>query len=149
MEQTLIFGGSGLLGSNYIFLNNKKKIFNFSNKTKALFVKNFRFNLSKLDKFIVDNKIKVIINFAGISDVEKSEGKKIEAYNTNVKLPEKLAEVCKVSNIKFIHISTDHFNSDNYPIKETSKIKTSNYYSYTKHLSEKSSKKNKVASYQN
>ena len=146
MERTLIFGGSGLLGSNYIFFYNKKKILNFFNKSKALSVKNFNFCLSKLDQFIIDNKIKVIINFAGISDVEKSERKKKLTYNTNVKLPEKLAEVCKVSKIKFIHISTDHFDSNNYPIKETSKIKTCNYYSYTKFLSEKKVlKKNKNA----
>lgn len=142
--RTLIFGGSGLLGSNYIFYSKNKKIFNYFNKNKANNVKNYRFNLSNLNRFIIDNKIELLINFAGVSDVEKCEKKKLQAFNVNVKLPERLAEVCKILKVKFVHISTDHFNCNEALIKETSKIKTLNYYAFTKHLSEKKVlKKNK------
>ena len=113
MREILIFGGSGLLGSNYIFHKKSKEIINFYNKKRASKVQNLKLNFNNLEKFIVKNKIRLLINFAGVSDVEKSEKNKKIAFNTNVKLPEKLALICKSTKIKFVHISTDHFLSKN------------------------------------
>ena len=77
LENILVFGGSGLLGKclieNYI---NKKKIHIALNKTKIInkkirFVRTKNFNLLK--NYIKKNHIKVIINLAGLTNIELCE----------------------------------------------------------------------------
>lgn len=137
METELIFGGTGLLGSNYLLNNKNKIIYNVINKKKAFGVKNINIDNVKIDDFIKKNKIKKIFNFAAITSIEDCEKNKKKAFNTNTYLPIYLSNLAKKLNIKFIHISTDHFICKDYPIKEKFKVTTCNYYARSKLLAEK------------
>ena len=137
MKSELIFRGSGLLGSNYLLIKKKKKIYNFKNSTNAINSKNIKISLKQLEKFIKEKKINLVLNFAAITNIEECEKKKKSAYYTNVKLPTILSKITKKLKIKFVHISTDHFLSEKLPITEKSTIQTCNYYAYTKLMAEK------------
>jgi len=136
MKNQLIFGGSGLLGSNYNILNKDLNIYNFFFKRKVPNPLKIKFNILNLKKFIKKKKIKLIINFAAITNIEDCETKKNLAFKTNVILPEKLSILSKDLKIKFLHISTDHYIAKK-KIKEKTKVKTCNYYSKNKLLAEK------------
>ena len=56
----------------------------------------------------------------------------------NCKLPVSIAEICDVNDVKFVHISTDHYlNITNAKLLETDTIDLVNQYSYTKFYAEK------------
>ena len=137
MTSEIIYGGTGLLGSNYLLYKKKKNIFNVFKTRKATNAKNVKINLSNISNFIKKKKIKIILNFAAITNIEDCEKNKKIAYKTNVKLPIELSKIANKLKIKFIHISTDHYICKNLPIKEKSNVKTCNYYSKTKLLAEK------------
>jgi len=135
MKYEIIFGGSGLLGSNYL-LKKRKNIYNIFHNEKAKNAKNIKLDFTELYKFIKKKKIKSIFNFAALTNIEECEKKKKKAYDINVKLPMMLSKLTKKLKIKFIHISTDHFIFKNYPAKEAYEVKTCNYYARTKLLAE-------------
>ena len=137
MRPEIIFGGSGLLGSNYLLNKKNKNVYNVIYKNRAYNAKNIKIDVLKLKEFIKKKKIKIIWNFAALTDIKECEKNKKMAYKTNVKLPMNLSVLAHKMKIKFVHISTDHFICKNYPIKETSKVTTINYYARTKLLAEK------------
>lgn len=68
-------------------------------------------NFSELVKIIKLIKPDVIINTAAITSIEYCETHKNESKVVNSDLPKILAEISSILKIKFIHISTDHFES--------------------------------------
>ena len=130
----LIIGGFGNLGQSI-----RKNIF-FKN---CHFPKKHKLNLlnkSQIKNFIIEKKIKCIINAAALARMSECENNKFLAYRTNVvgcrNLVNSIKEINK--NIKLIHISTDGVYpsiSGNY--KENSKLKPYNYYGLTKLKAEK------------
>tara|TARA_B100000787_G_scaffold168759_1_gene158204 strand:- start:358 stop:1191 length:834 start_codon:yes stop_codon:yes gene_type:complete len=137
MRPEIIFGGSGLLGSNYLLNKKNKIIYNIVHKKRAYNAKNIKIDIQKLKDFIIKKKIKIILNFAALTNIEECEKNKKETYQTNVKLPMDLSILAYKLKIKFVHISTDHLVCKNYPIKEKSKVTAINYYARTKLLAEK------------
>ena len=57
MKNQLIFGGSGLLGSNYNILNKDLNIYNFFFKRKVPNPLKIKFNILNLKKFIKKKKL--------------------------------------------------------------------------------------------
>lgn len=66
-------------------------------------------NFAKVDEYFQRNFVKdaVIINCAAYTDVEKAESEPETAFQVNSLGVKNLAESCRKSGIKFIHISTD------------------------------------------
>tara|TARA_X000000368_G_C22963230_1_gene681955 strand:+ start:351 stop:1091 length:741 start_codon:yes stop_codon:yes gene_type:complete len=141
-KNILLLGGSGNLGSNIVksklFKNLKsppKKILNILNKVK-------------IEKYLMKNKIDLVIHGAGIARVKTCEKNKKKAYNTNVtgtsNIVNSIIKIKKKFNkdIKIVFISSDAvYPSTKGNYKETDKPKHYNYYGYTKIKGEKLIKK--------
>jgi dTDP-4-dehydrorhamnose reductase len=75
----------------------------------------------------------VIINCIGLTNVDECEKLPEKNWQINNKFPVEVATYCKLLNIKFIHISTDHFEAkDSVVISELSTLNTPNQYSFAK-----------------
>tara|TARA_B100000579_G_C22673548_1_gene776821 strand:+ start:53 stop:805 length:753 start_codon:yes stop_codon:yes gene_type:complete len=137
-NKLLIIGGTGNLGKS---LKNNKFFKNcyFPKKQKLNLL-----NKSHIKKYLLEKKIKLIINAAAIARMRECENNKPLAYKINVigcrNLINSIKEIDK--NIKLIHISTDGVYASikgNY--KENSKLKPYNYYGLTKLNAERIVKK--------
>lgn len=131
MYNILVTGGNGQLGSEirglvesypqYHFFFTDVATLDICNKeTIALFIK--------------ENKITVIINCAAYTAVDKAESDSKLADKINHLAIQHLAELAKIYNCKFIHISTDYvFDGNNYkPYNETDKPNPQSVYGSTK-----------------
>jgi len=79
----------------------------------------------------------VIINAAAYTNVDLSEKEREQAWKTNVKGVEYIAEVSRVIDSHIVHISTDYiFNGKNGPYSEKDKPSPLGYYARTKLASE-------------
>ena len=141
LENILVFGGSGLLGKclidNYI---DKKKIHIVLNKTRIInkkikFVSSVNFN--SLKNYIKKNHIKVIINLAGLTNIELCEKNEKLSNKTNYILPIKLAKLSEETKIKYVFISTDNFKFKSQKLSENLSITPLNNYGKHKKKSEK------------
>jgi dTDP-4-dehydrorhamnose reductase len=95
-------------------------------------------NHGDLDSFILDTAPTLVINCLGLTDVEDCEMRPEANWMLNAAIPIRVAKLSKVKNIKFIHISTDHFYSNmNIPRTETDHMAPINQYGYAKFFAEK------------
>ena len=79
----------------------------------------------------------IIINAAGYTNVDMSETEREQAWKTNVKGVEYIAEVSRVIDSHIIHISTDYiFDGKKGPYSEKDKPGPLGYYARTKLASE-------------
>ncbi len=79
----------------------------------------------------------IIINAAAYTNVDLSETEREQAWKTNVKGVEYIAEVSRVIDSHIIHISTDYiFNGKKGPYSEKDKPSPLGYYARTKLASE-------------
>tara|TARA_Y100001970_G_scaffold260899_1_gene343426 strand:- start:4134 stop:4877 length:744 start_codon:yes stop_codon:yes gene_type:complete len=136
-DNILLLGGSGTLGSAIIrsglFYNLK---YPSSSKLNIL-------DQNKIEKFIIKNKIKIILHFAGMARVKECEKNKIDAYEVNIigtsNVTNAILNVNKKlkKKIKLVFMSSDAVYASikgNY--KETDKTSPYNYYGFTKTISE-------------
>ena len=65
---------------------------------------------SEVEKFILDNDIKVIINCAAYTAVDKAESNEEVAERVNHLAVANIAELSKLNDIKFIDINLWSFN---------------------------------------
>jgi dTDP-4-dehydrorhamnose reductase len=143
-QRMLLIGGSGLLGVNWQYYNSVFEITpTYSTvlpKIKANWEK-FTYdgsNFFELKRLIYYIKPKYIVNCAAITDVEKCEKNSALAKLINTDFPEQLAILANSLSCKFIHISTDHYNSEiKIPRKESDKVFPVNIYGFTKFEAEK------------
>lgn len=106
----LVTGGEGQLGlaiKNNI-PNNQKNNFFFTSK-KNINIDNYK----KLELFIKKNNIKLIINCAAYTDVDKSERNFNKANKVNNLALKKIALISKNHNLFLVHISTDYVFNGN------------------------------------
>lgn len=107
VKKVLILGGSGLVGAYFIRdLQNSKVKFSAPNH-KQLNVLDF----TRLMQYIKENKPDILVNFVAFTNLDEAEKEKDNknglVWKTNVQLTKILADICRKSNIFFIHISTD------------------------------------------
>lgn len=92
-------------------------------------------NLDAIRKMVADNDIKVIVNCAAYTNVDKAETDQNFCELLNAKAPENLAIAMKEVNGLLVHISTDYvFGGDPYntPCKEDQKGTPTGVYGLTK-----------------
>ena len=137
-EKTLLLGGSGNLGSSLI----RSKFFTDlkypTKKILNIFLKR------KIEKYLLDNDIKIVIHCAGMARVRECEKFKSRAFKTNVlgtaNIAESIKKISKKYNkkIKLVYISSDAvYPSTKGNYKESDKLKHYNYYGFTKIKGEK------------
>jgi dTDP-4-dehydrorhamnose reductase len=129
----LITGSNGQLGSELKVLNDEFLMLNykcyFTNKD-SLDITNF----DKVREFCKINNIKIIINAAAYTAVDKAEDDKENANNINHLAVKNLATISKELNISLVHISTDYvFDGNTYlPYKEDDTANPNGIYGQTK-----------------
>lgn len=151
-KKILIFGGTGLLGTNLVYNLQKKFeiILNFHNK--KFFSKHIKYikiiNTKNIDIKEIEEKIQtvnpnIIINCVANTDLEYCERKPKDTEFPNSILPEILSKISFKNNIKFVHFSTDHLYSGDKKFKsEKAKTFTLNKYAKQKLSAEKKIIKN-------
>jgi len=147
----LVTGANGQLGSEirYLVINEKNVIQN-----SKLNIQNYNFyftdknklditNKKEIEEFVNKNNIKIIINCAAYTAVDKAESEKELADLINHKAVEYLADISKQKDISLIHISTDYvFDGKNYkPYNENDKTNPQSIYGFTKLKGEEALKK--------
>jgi len=139
----LVFGASGFLGSRiFEFLSDGYDTFGtFHNSTMTQTGKMRKVNLSKeieLREIIEKINPNFIINCSGLTNIEKCELLPEASWKLNSEVPFRLAKLASDLDIRFIHISTDHFGSpQNTPRSEIDISYGINQYGFTKIMGEK------------
>jgi dTDP-4-dehydrorhamnose reductase len=139
----LVSGASGLLGSR--FCAHYKKQGNFVGaiyrSTLPLdFDTKYEIDLANMNQLAkISESYDLIINCAGFTNVEENEKFPEKSWLDNVVVASNLSDFARSRNIKLIHISTDHFESNiKSPRSEIAEIFPVNQYGYAKLEAEKS-----------
>tara|TARA_Y100000739_G_C20606560_1_gene465900 strand:- start:1865 stop:2746 length:882 start_codon:yes stop_codon:yes gene_type:complete len=105
VKNILVTGSNGQLGSSIKSISASFKYYNFFFKDKSkLDITNF----TKVNDFLVNNKIDIVINCAAFTNVDDSEINHKIAYLINHLAVENLAKLCSKNKVQLIHISTDY-----------------------------------------
>ena len=141
----LLFGATGLFGTNFIYnfsniyeitsvLNNK--ILNFKSVNKYL-VKN-NLNYREITDLVSAADWDIIINAAAMTNIENCQKKRDLAFKVNKDLAVNLSIASQKENKKYIFISTDSLHSgQNTFDNESSKVEPINTYAKSKAEAEK------------
>jgi dTDP-4-dehydrorhamnose reductase len=131
----LITGGKGQLG--LVFSSLQKKFNNFIFFTPGKNELNIS-DYDSLNNFSIKNKIDVIVNCAGYTDVNNAEidFQSVNEINNNAVIS--LVKVVEKHNLKFVHMSTDYvFDGESEkPYDENSVVNPLNKYGVSKSLGE-------------
>lgn len=144
-NNVLFYGGSSLLAHMWVnALKTKNNKFLTQHvqdiKIKECKILNVDYEISekKLISIIKENKIKVLINCVGLTNVEKCEKNNDIAKYLNSIVPQILAKICKSCKIKFVHISTDHLFDGGKSFYEEIEIPNPvNVYAKSKYIGER------------
>ncbi len=153
MQKILITGSNGLLGQKLVlhFTKDKKyQVVGFSRGENRLpKIPNYTYlnidiaELETLQKQIQKIEPDIIINCAAMTNVDVCEENKTECDIVNVQAVKTLAEYCKTSNCKLLHLSTDFiFDGKKGFYSEDDLPNPINYYGLSKLKSEKILTKN-------
>ena len=143
MQKALIIGSTGLLGSRLLkVLSNEYELTCTHHKNSPLpgfnSINVAITNLSELENLFSSNNFNLVINCAGLTNVEACESRPEAAWQLNATLPYHLAILSKKYNSRLIHISTDHFFSEHKgPRSENALMVPMNQYGYSKLAGEK------------
>ena len=140
MKKILVLGASGSLGSriHQSIGNSYGTFFRYSPVNKSNLYYLDLLNLNKFRELLEEIQPDVVINCVGFTNVDECEKFPEKSWILNCKSPVGIAEICKVNDVKFVHISTDHYlNVSNVKLLETDPVGLVNQYSYTKFYAEK------------
>lgn len=131
MTNILITGSKGQLGFALQNVEQNYPKFNcyFADKNQLDITKP-----NTIEEFITTNNIKVIINCAAYTNVDKAEDNEGLATEINNVAVENLALISKKHNVKLIHISSDYVfdGTSEKPYLETDITNPQNKYGFTK-----------------
>jgi len=143
MQKALVVGSTGLLGSRLSKnLSGGYELICTHHKNPPLSgFKSIAADLTsflELERLIGSNNFDLVINCAGLTNVEGCESRPEAAWQLNATLPYHLSLLTQKYSARFIHISTDHFLSDqNRPRNEQVIMLPINQYGYSKLAGEK------------
>ena len=127
----LVTGANGQLG-------NEMRIVSKGSSDRYIFTDVAELDITNSDavmSFIENNKIKVVVNCAAYTNVDKAEDDEATAELLNAQAVEFLAKACKENDATLIHISTDYVfggNKGNTPRKENEPVNPTGAYGRTK-----------------
>lgn len=137
--QILVTGANGQLGNEMrIVAKGSKDKYIFTDVVEVEGQETTILDITDLDairKMVSDNDVKVIVNCAAYTNVDKAETDQDFCELLNAKAPENLAIAMKEVNGLLVHISTDYvFGGDPYntPCKEDQKGTPTGVYGLTK-----------------
>jgi dTDP-4-dehydrorhamnose reductase len=135
MERVLLFGGSGILGTEVLRALQKEKIEYVAPRSSDLDIR----NKNQITDFARDFKPTWIINCAAWTNVDGAEDSFKEACELNEVAVENIAIAAKSIDCKVVHISTDYvFDGESEtPYKEDSMVNPINKYGESKLKGEK------------
>lgn len=143
-EKVLIIGASGLLGETLsIELQNDFDVYGTFLHHRPLQLKKV-IQLDASDDLCLENCIqsvlpRYVINCSGLTSVEECEARPEASWILNAYVPTKTAAILEETSSRFIHISTDHFESqDSRPRTEIDEVWSVNQYGYSKLCAESS-----------
>lgn len=143
MQKALVVGSTGLLGSRIsrVLSDNYDVTCTHNRNSPLPGFKSFNLdiaNFNEIENFLTRNDFDLVINCAGLTSVEACEIRPEAAWQLNATLPYHLAVLSKKFEARFIHVSTDHFQSEfNFPRDENANMWPINQYGYTKMAGEK------------
>ncbi|MBW7889288.1 MAG: dTDP-4-dehydrorhamnose reductase [Bacteroidetes bacterium] len=143
MKRILVCGSNGLLGQKLAWMlkNNQEYEVLHTSYHRSFFLGNYPFDYTQLDiskrsdvkSLVTSYRPDIILNPAGMTNVDQCEVEREAAWKTNVIGLENLAESARRIGAKLIHISTDYvFDGKNGPYKESDRTNPVNYYGKTK-----------------
>ena len=127
----LVTGANGQLG-------NEMRIVSKGSSDRYIFTDVEELDITNRDavaNFVKENDIKVVVNCAGYTNVEKAEDEEKLAELINAQAVEYLALACRENHATLIHISTDYVfggNEGNTPRKENEPVNPTGAYGRTK-----------------
>lgn len=112
----LVLGANGLLGSNvttYAQANvtGGEVVGTFHSEQPDLSMPLRKVDIRSTEtihRLITDHRIDVLVNCAAMTDVDACEEDPGQAYAVNADAPVELATLCRETNTRFVHISTDY-----------------------------------------
>lgn len=142
--KALILGGSGFLGINFLrYCEMFDLTLTYSKSIPTIDADWRKFDYPSdtgetLSAIIEEIAPNIIINCIALADVDQCESDQKKSKDLNSLLPMLISNVTKKYNVKFIHISTDHFKSrKETPRTEESELWPINVYGRTKIIGEK------------
>jgi dTDP-4-dehydrorhamnose reductase len=144
-KRILVFGANGMLGQRLIEFYSKQQnvqLLGCSIEDEPVFedAEYRKIDMTRREQvkeLLYDFYPDVIVNAAAFTNVDLSETEREQAWKTNVKGVEYIAEVSRVIDSHIIHISTDYiFDGKKGPYSETDKPAPLGYYARTKLASE-------------
>ena len=127
----LVTGANGQLG-------NEMRVVSKGSSDRYIFTDVEELDITNRDavaNFVKGNDIKVVVNCAGYTNVEKAEDEEKTAELLNAQAVEYLAKACKDNGATLIHISTDYVfggNEGNTPRTENEPVNPTGAYGRTK-----------------
>jgi|688.fasta_scaffold33754_3 dTDP-4-dehydrorhamnose reductase len=140
--RVLILGATGYLGSRLfnIYTNEADVLgtFNRNLSTKSNMVYWDGIKMTELEILINHFKPNVVINCIGLTNVDSNEIFPEKAFLLNSIMPCEIGRICAKTNVKLVHISTDHFDRQSKEaLAEDGLVICRNVYSLSKLLGEK------------
>ncbi|RZD45541.1 MAG: hypothetical protein CXT78_05145 [Thaumarchaeota archaeon] len=144
-KKLFIIGIGGLTGSKLVEIAKKDfEIFGSYNyrDPKSVIQKNIKLDISnstKIKEILEEIKPDVVINTAGINNVDYCEKNPDEALKINIQAVKEICQITKELGIKFVQLSSDSVfdGTKQSPYEEIDETKSINYYGKTKIESEK------------
>jgi dTDP-4-dehydrorhamnose reductase len=146
----LVLGASGMIGSTVVkvlarnkelsiagTIRTESKITHF-HTTQAKWITGVDLsNNDRLTQLFFDLSPNIVINCAGLTKHLPEGNEPIPALTLNALLPHRIAALCKLTNARFIHISTDCvFSGKKGRYTETDQADAEDIYGKTKYLGE-------------
>ena len=144
-KKIFIIGIGGLTGSKLVEIAKKDfEIFGSYNyrDPKSAIQKNTKLDISnstKIKEILEEIKPDVVINTAGINNVDYCEKNPDEALKINIQAVKEICQITKKLGIKFVQLSSDSVfdGTKQLPYEEIDETESINYYGKTKIESEK------------
>jgi dTDP-4-dehydrorhamnose reductase len=140
MRKIMVLGASGVLGSRLVadLENCIGTYYSDYDSAKLRYFALDASNFEELRKLIIINQPDVIINCIGLTNVDECERLPEKNWLLNNNFPVEAASYSGLNNIKFVQISTDHFELNNSKkISESSNVASPNQYSFAKLTTER------------